>query len=181
MEQPKEKLYTYEDYLKIDDGKKHELIGGIIYDMASPSPLHQKVVRDWGTIMKETFKECEVIPDIDVLFEAGVQYRDKIIDCVRPDVSVICETSKVSEDNVMGPPDLIIEVLSNSNSSYDSLIKRELYERNGVLEYWMIDPKEKILYALKLVNSKYELKGMYKEGANVKPLDREAIIFKLLS
>ena len=159
MEQPREKLYTYEDYEKLEG--RWELIDGALYAMTSPSVKHQKLSRKLANDLEDAFN-CEVIQAIDVVFPESVKHRDKIIDCVEPDISVVCDRDKIGEAYIQGAPDLIVEILSPSTNTVDTILKRELYEKNGVPIYWMIDPRGE-LYELGLEDRKYSVK-QYNNG-----------------
>ncbi len=170
---PEKKILTYMDYLRVEGD--YELINGVLYAQASPSPKHQAVSRDIANLLDTAF-ECTVLQDVDLLLPEKVVF-DKVIDCVRPDIMVICDKSKIKESNIQGSPDLIVEILSPINSSNDSVIKRELYEKNKVQEYWMIDCQSNKLFVLYLENNIYRLKT-YENDSFVIINDNE-ILFKI--
>ncbi|MCL2520925.1 MAG: Uma2 family endonuclease [Spirochaetaceae bacterium] len=136
-----EPYYTIEDYYAIEDGGRYELYKGTLYAMASPNRQHQKISfelsRQIGNHLVD--KTCEGYADLDTqLFED----EDTI---VRPDLLVVCDENKFKGNGVVGAPDFIIEIASESTSGIDILRKRMLYERAGVKEYWIIIDKNTVI------------------------------------
>ena len=82
---------------------------------------------------------------------------------------IICDPQKITEQCCNGAPDWIIEILSKGNSKKEMRLKFNLYEENGVLEYWLIYPYEQALYQFILDNDKYQLEAMYAEDDIVSP------------
>jgi Uma2 family endonuclease len=147
--------YTYADYLTWDDNERWEIINGVAYNM-SPAPMtkHQlisgELSRQIGNFLQGAKKNCFVFAaPFDVRFPQDAQ-DDEIIDVVQPDVSVICDVSKLDEKGCHGAPDFIIEILSPSTSKKDLVDKRILYENNRVQEYWLIDPTHNIATVYRL-------------------------------
>ncbi|MBO5520394.1 MAG: Uma2 family endonuclease [Eubacterium sp.] len=136
--------YTLEDYLALPDEQRVELIDGVFYDMASPTTVHQAIA---GYIFKIFLDHVltnkgpcyPFISPVDVQLDRD----DKTI--VQPDVLIVCDRSKYKNNRVFGAPDLVIEVLSPSTRKKDMQIKMQKYGNAGVREYWMIDPKKKVL------------------------------------
>lgn len=132
--------YTLEDYYKIPDERRVELIDGVIYDMAAPTSVHQLIA---GFIYARLLyhvsdKKGECLPMISPL--------DVQLDCdektmVQPDVVIICDRDKIINRCIYGTPDLVMEVLSRSSAKRDSVIKLNKYMNAGVREYWIIDPE----------------------------------------
>jgi Uma2 family endonuclease len=143
LPKPSNSKYTYEDYLQWDNNERWELIEGEVYDMSpAPSYEHQNIAWEIAGQIRNYLiknkKKCKGgFAPFDVTFPEGVKDNNKIIDVVQPDISVICETSKIDEKGCHGAPDFIIEILSPSTASKDTIIKKELYEKNGVKEYWI--------------------------------------------
>ena len=130
----------YEDYLTFpDDGRRYELIDGEHFVTPAPIPRHQLAVHQLDLALGkwlETDGSGVVFPSpIDVVFD------DTSV--VQPDLIWISEERRsiVTEKNVQGAPDLVIEILSPTTRRTDEIIKRKLYERFGVQEYWLIDPE----------------------------------------
>ena len=131
--------YTYEDYeLFPDDGRRHELIEGEHYVTPSPFAKHQ------STVVKLTIRLGGVVEQrrLGWLFVAPFDVVLSDLDVVQPDllfVSAKC-AEVLTEKHVRGAPDLVVEVLSESTRRTDEIVKRKLYERFGVREYWVVDP-----------------------------------------
>ena len=131
---------TYEDYLRFPkDGNRHEILDGEHYVTAAPYPRHQSVVAElmgWIVPFVRQHRLGRFLPaPIDVLLDRH--------DIVQPDLLFISNASMkiLTEKNVQGAPDLVIEVLSDSTRKRDEGIKLERYELLGVQEYWVVDPK----------------------------------------
>lgn len=154
MQEP-EKGYTYADYLSWDDGKRYEVIDGVAYDMPpAPSPEHQRMVRRIGRRMDEYLDggPCEVfLAPFDVRLIADE--RDDSV--VQPDLTVVCDASKIDAQGCKGVPDMVVEVLSASTMRYDQTRKRALYQRAGVREYWIVNPQTRTVEALLLQDGAY--------------------------
>ena len=132
---------TYEDYAAIpDDGRRHEIIDGEHYVNPAPNPYHQIIL---ARVVFALFQHVESHQLGFVLF-APVDVLLAEHEIVQPDAIFIsnAHADLVGEKRIQGAPDLIVEVLSDSNRRYDVRIKFELYERAGVSEYWIVDPDE---------------------------------------
>ncbi len=141
----RQRTYTLEDYYRVPEERRVELIDGVIYDMSSPSSFHQLVA---GLIYTKLLThvldgkgQClPMIAPIDVQLD-----RDNRT-MVQPDVVVVCDRDKIIEHCIYGAPDFVIEVLSRSSAKRDSVIKLNKYLSAGVREYWLIDPdRQKVL------------------------------------
>jgi len=131
--------YTIKDIYSLPDGKRAELIDGQIYRMAPPSRKHQSMVhffdRIIGNYIQEKKGECEIYP---APFAVFLNEDDK--NYVEPDISVICDKNKLTEQGCNGAPDWIIEVVSPGSKSMDYYKKLFKYCNSGVKEYWIVDP-----------------------------------------
>ncbi|GHV28264.1 hypothetical protein AGMMS4952_11490 [Spirochaetia bacterium] len=152
-EQP---VYTYADVLEWEEDVHAEIIDGEFYMMAEPSTIHQIISRELFvriyTFLKG--KPCQafyapfgVRPD--------PKWDNSDTTSVQPDILVICDESKISERGCHGAPDFIIEILSPSTSHVDLEVKFELYQRIGVREYWIVDPKLRRVSVHLLTNGAY--------------------------
>jgi Uma2 family endonuclease len=149
-----EPRFTYGDYVLWQGDDRWELIDGEAFSMSpAPRPFHQEVAAEL-TAQFTVFlrgKSCRVYPaPFDVLLPDGNEPNDKIKNTVQPDLSVICDRKKIDKDGCRGTPDLIIEILSPSTSSRDQILKRDLYQRYGVREYWLLDPDAQVLTIYRL-------------------------------
>ena len=136
--------YTIEDYYALPDERRVELIDGVIYDMSSPSFVHQGVAGEVyfqiADFIRRHRGECAVrIAPVDVRLNCDNKTM------VQPDVLVICDRSKIMRWGIMGAPDFVLEVLSKSTMRKDTLTKTSKYAAAGVREYWIIDPEKKKL------------------------------------
>ena len=142
MPLPREHRYTSEDYWNLPEGRRAELIDGQLYDMAPPSRMHQKLISQFTLVLGQYIRDhhgtCEVYP---APFAVNLDAEDK--DWVEPDISVICDTSKLDDRGCNGAPDLVVEVVSPSSRKMDYFRKNALYSESGVLEYWIVDPDRK--------------------------------------
>ena len=131
--------YTVEDIYALPEGKRAELIDGVIYDMALPNRRHQRIVgglyRKIADYIDSKKGECEV--DI-APFAVFLNANDRTY--VEPDIAVICDKSKLDDKGCMGAPDWIIEVVSQGSKRIDYHIKLFKYRTAGVREYWIVDP-----------------------------------------
>ena len=135
---PRLKL-TYDDFVLFpDDGKRHELIDGEHCVTPSPNVRHQRIQGDlfaliWTYLQAHPIGQVFTAP-LDVVFSR--------FDVVEPDVLYVSNARAhvLTAPNVQGAPDLVIEVGSPGTRQRDETIKRHLYERAGVSEYWIVDP-----------------------------------------
>ena len=135
----KNDIYTIEDIYALPEGRRAELINGHIYDMAPPSPLHQELVqqlsRTIGNYIESKSGTCKVYPAPFAVF-----IKDDDTNYVEPDISVICDKSKISKRGCEGAPDFVIEIVSPSSRKMDYSLKNTLYSDANVREYWIVDP-----------------------------------------
>ncbi len=171
-----DKIYTYADYYKWNDGKRYELIFGKVYEMLpSPSAIHQRVSGNIFNIIKNYLnksKKCEIFhAPFDVRLP---KIKDDIDDnniytVVQPDIVVVCDPKKIDEKGCLGAPDLIVEILSPFTAKKDVKDKFLLYQNAGVIEYWLISPKEGTLTVFKLnKKGKYSFSQIYSNVDKVK-------------
>ncbi len=143
----KKERYTFADCLTWDEGERIEIIGGETYMMAPPSRLHQEIsveiVRQLANFLEG--KKCKVYPaPFGVrLFEQDGDSPEDVDTMVEPDISVVCDKSKLDKHGCKGAPDMIVEILSPSTRRHDRLVKLNLYQRAGVREFWIVDPENR--------------------------------------
>lgn len=135
----KQDYYTTDYINALPEGKRAELIDGEIYDLASPSRIHQKILhildKKIGNHIDAMHLPCEVYP---APFAVYINLDD--YNYVEPDLSVICDRDKLSDRGCEGAPDWVIEIVSPSSQRMDYLIKLRKYQSAGVRLYWIIDP-----------------------------------------
>lgn len=140
---------TYEDLRRMpDDGKRYELIEGEVFMTPAPRTRHQRTVGRLYVALVEFVRERDVgevfLAPFDVVFGERT--------AVQPDLLFIRKDrlSIVTEMNVQGAPDLVIEVLSPSNAAFDRETKLQVYARAGVEELWYVDPDARTAEVLEL-------------------------------
>jgi Uma2 family endonuclease len=148
MASPTTKL-TYHDYLQLpEDGKRYEIMDGDLYMTPAPATRHQQIVVRLTQILAAYL---EAHP-IGALYVAPTDVLLSDNDIVQPDLLIVLDrgTARITEKNIQGPPDIVIEVLSPSTVARDLDLKRKRYEHFGVREYWMVDPDQNTLEMLQL-------------------------------
>ena len=148
MALPAEKIhYTFADYLSWDEDERIEIIDGEAFMMATPSRIHQEIS---GELFRQLAnflegKQCRVYPaPFGVrLFARDGDGPEDVDTLVEPDISVVCDRSKLDQHGCKGAPEMVIEILSPSTLRHDRLVKLNLYDQAGVLEYWIVDPQNR--------------------------------------
>ena len=161
--------YSYADYLTWQLEESVELIKGKIMAMSpAPSRKHQTVITNLGGKLYQFFhkKPCNLFyAPFDVkLYDRrkSLLKNDEAFSVVQPDLCVICDKEKLTEQGCDGAPDWIIEVLSPGNSRKEVRLKFDLYEESGVNEYWLVFPYEQIVQQFVLdQHGKYQLRALY--------------------
>ncbi len=150
--------YTYQDYLTWDDNERWEIIDGAPYNMTpSPNRKHEDISRNLYVKLAIALQGTSCVP-YDAAFDV-VLAEDTV---VQPDILVVCDREKLTDQNVQGAPDVAIEILSPNTSKKDRTIKREVYERYGVKEFLIIDPVGEYIECYRLAaNQKYGKSEMY--------------------
>ena len=133
--------FTYEDFLLLpDDGLRHEIIDGVHYVTPSPNQRHQELV---GRLYLSLGAFVEDRPERGRVFLSPFDVVFSFHDVVEPDLVYVApgQLGILTAQNIRGTPAMVIEVLSPSTRKRDQNVKRLLYERTGVLEYWLVDPE----------------------------------------
>ena len=165
------KKYTYQDLLEMNDGKRYEIINGVLYEMSSPSVNHQDIVGELYVQLHNYLKgkKCKVfISPLDVCL-SGVKDTNQEYNVVEPDIIVVCDEKKITDKCIIGAPDMVIEVVSKYSRKHDTFIKFNLYQKYGVKEYWIIDVEAETIsqYILNEKNM-YALQKIYEITEDVK-------------
>ena len=132
--------FTYEDFVNFpNDGKRHEIIDGEHFVTPSPNTKHQAVSMNLAAILRVYLREHP----IGAVFAAPFDVVFSDLDVVEPDLLYISRerAAVLTEEHVRGAPDLVVEILSASTRKTDETIKRKLYDRFDVREYWVVDPE----------------------------------------
>jgi Uma2 family endonuclease len=164
-------IYTYADYLRWQLEERIELIKGKIFKMSpAPSARHQSIATQIQGLLFIHLRgqPCRLYSapfDVRLLNKSKSQKSNQeIYTVVQPDISVICDKSKIDEKGCIGAPDLIVEILSPGNSKKEMKIKYALYEESGVREYWVVYPSEQSLFQFILnEEEKFVLKAVFTE------------------
>jgi len=142
------------------ENPKYEIIQGEEVMLAQPSINHTRIVGNLNYIISSYLhnkrgevERCEVFWGIMVYFDKNNHYI--------PDFILVCDQNKIKENYIDGAPDLVVEVLSPSTGKRDIGIKKDVYEKSGVREYWIISPKEKAIEVYHLKDGKFILDDRY--------------------
>ena len=150
---------TYADYVGFpDDLQRHEIIDGDHYVTPSPLSYHQLVSGDLFGSLYRQIREA----GLGKVISAPMDVLLSRVDIVQPDIVVILESnaSIITEKNIQGAPDLVVEILSPSTSARDRTLKKALYERVGVRKYWIVDLEKKRIEQFVLnAEGKYDSAG----------------------
>lgn len=135
---------TLEDYYRQSQDRRVELIDGRIYDMSAPDFDHQRVVGEIYFQIQSFIREHEgkcipVMSPVDVRLDCD----DRT--CVQPDLIVVCKEEQIKKWGILGAPDFVMEVVSESTRTRDFVLKLSKYSNAGVKEYWILDPRRKML------------------------------------
>lgn len=135
---------TIKDIYALPDGQRAELIDGELYMMATPSRIHQRIVMELSFRIRDYIGnkngDCEVYP---APFAVFLNANNDIY--VEPDISVICDKNKLTDEGCNGAPDWTIEIVSPSSRPMDYNKKLFKYRTAGVREYWIIDYERNLI------------------------------------
>lgn len=165
---PERKLATYDDLRRLPDEVRAEVLAGVVHTMPAPLPRHNRIARAIGRFVGGPFDDDDgfdgpggwwILPDVDVQLAEH--------DVVRPDLSG-WRRDRLAEPWDERPiavrPDWICEILSPSNAKHDRLTKADLYAREGVPHYWIVDPVERIVEVFALRDGGWFRDGAYSDG-----------------
>jgi len=151
--------WTYEDYLNLpDDGCRYEIIEGILYMSNAPSFDHQYTVMEIAFNLKSFVNQNQLGYVLTAPFEIHIAEKTRP---VQPDVLFIGAKRGLLRGAKYfdGSPDLVVEVLSPSTRRFDQFTKFRAYEKAHVPEYWIADPKSRLVQVYTLDNQEYVLLG----------------------
>ena len=156
---------TLEQYESLPENIRAEVFDGHIYYMSSPSRDHQIISMELSTILNTYIKQqqgsCRV-------FHApfDVKISDTPLTIVQPDLMIICDKDKLDKNRCNGAPDFIIEITSPSNPTDDYIRKLYYYKYAEVREYWIVDPRRKIVtvnyFEKNMLNIQYSFDSIIK-------------------
>ncbi|HFS82599.1 MAG TPA: Uma2 family endonuclease [Epsilonproteobacteria bacterium] len=153
--------YTFDDYRQWED--RWELIDGVAYAMSpAPYPKHQRVVL---RIAKELGDHLVCSNDACEFYISPIDWKINESTVVQPDVALFCEETEAQYFSKTPP--LIVEVLSRVTALKDVTTKKDLYEREGVRFYVIVEPHTEITDIFKLIDGKYQHIGKYTKENSV--------------
>lgn len=148
--------FTYEDLQYIPpDRNRYEIVDGELFVTPSPRTLHQVIVGNLFAELRSHVRQHRLgrvfVAPLDVVFSFST--------VLEPDLIFVSRLRReiITEKNLSGPPDLVVEVLSESTVRLDREIKLKQYALHGVAEYWLVDPDAKTVEAFRLTDGDYEL------------------------
>ena len=158
---PRVKL-TYADYLNAPDDARYELLDGELIMSPAPNRLHQDSLLDLGVDLKLLMRRVA----IGYIFVAPFDVVLSNTDVVQPDIMFVSNARAhiITDANIRGAPDLVVEILSPGTAERDRTFKRDLYARHGVKEYWMVDTELRRIYQLMLDADEFRLAGVFGMG-----------------
>lgn len=166
-----EQKYSYVDYLSWDESERWEILDGVRYMQSAPSRIHQEISMELSTQFHIYLKgkPCRVFA-APFCVRLDVEKNDyDIKNVVEPDITIVCDSSKLDERGCKGSPNMIVEILSPSTGKKDRVDKFNKYEKAGVEEYWVVEPDQKIVSAFLLQsNGRYGRPEMYTEEDKIK-------------
>jgi len=154
--------FRYEHYVQFpDDGRRHEIIDGHHYVNPAPGTQHQSVSKH---LQYQLYTKVELAGH-GLFFSAPVDVQLSEFDVVQPDLVIVLNKSlkKITPTKIKVAPDLVVEILSPSTAGYDNSVKKQLYERAGVAEYWVVDPFEQKINQWVLTDGKFVLRPEMKD------------------
>lgn len=155
--------FTYQDYLHMPEDKRYELVEGEFFMVPSPNESHQGISAELGYALQSYVKKQKAgfvyYAPFDVVFSDE--------DVVQPDIIYVSKERRdiITRRNIQGAPDLVVEILSPKISYRDREIKRKLYSKYGVKEYWIVDPVKQTVEVLSLDVGGYRKTGTYNVNA----------------
>jgi Uma2 family endonuclease len=163
------KKYTYQDYLDLpDDGSRYELINGELVMTPAPNTIHQTVTNNLEDSLRSFLRKNKTGKMFHAPYDVVLSKKNVL----QPDILYISaeRSGIITENNVAGVPDLIIEILSPGTAYYDLLEKKEIYEQFGIKEYWIVDPKKQRIDIYRNVEQRFELNQRIESAGIAKSL-----------
>ena len=160
--------YSYADYLTWRFTEYVELIKGrVLRKMSAPTSQHQQIATDftgaiWSQLRGKTCRVYSAPFDVRLMRSTG-NGDAQVKTVVQPDLCVVCDPAKIDRRGCVGAPDWIIEILSPGNVGHDTKIKFDLYEENGVREYWIVAPGINTVTVYVLGGAEYRIQAEYAE------------------
>lgn len=160
--------YTYGDYCRWRGDERWELVDGEPWLMSpAPAPRHQALVTELARQVGNFLvgKSCVVFASpIDVLLPHAAEDDDAVDTVVQPDLVVLCDRAKIGRRGIRGAPDWVVEILSPGTATRDQVLKRQLYERHGVGEYWLVDPETQTILVYRRHGERFAPPVLHRSG-----------------
>ncbi len=151
---PKKKVLTYEDYLRLEDDKRYELINGRLIEMPAPTTEHQIISKRLFILLERFVGKG----NLGLVLYAPVDVILSETTVVQPDILfVAAERTHIVKERIFGPPDLVVEIVSPGSYHRDRYEKFSLYEKHSVKEYWLVYPEYRAIEVWCLKDGKYAL------------------------
>jgi len=156
--------FTYEDYKSLPESetKRYELVGGELVMVPSPDPEHQDILGNLFRVLSVHIRRHRLgkvyLAPLDVVLGEGEE-----AEVVQPDLLYISPQRQdiIAQKEIRGAPDMVVEVLSPSTAQRDRTLKKKLYAKYGIQEYWLVDPEAQTVEVLTLGQRGYERAGLY--------------------
>lgn len=152
--------FTYEDYLQLPEDRRYEIIDGELTMVPSPATEHQRIVIAISSALYNFVHDGK----IGEVFVSPMDVVLSDVDVVQPDIFFVSKKRNqiITETNIQGAPDFIVEVLSPFSIKRDYAIKRKLYSKYEVLEYWIVDPVKKQIEKMLFQQGILHSQGIYR-------------------
>ena len=178
-----EKLMTYQEFLEMefddDDGFRYELLNGILVRKGSPTIQHQRIAGNVYFNMRLFVEE----KSLGEVFSAPLDVVLNEHNAPQPDVFFVSKDRSFildeKEQVVIGTPDIVVEILSPGSVKKDRIEKKEIYERSGIREFWIVDPSYRIVEIFLLTEGTYQLSDVAEEEGIVKSSVLEGFVLDL--
>jgi Uma2 family endonuclease len=157
---PPQGSWTYEDYAALpDDGRRYEIVNGVLIMTPAPTPEHQDIVGEIYVALRAYVK----LAGLGRVFMGPIDVQLSPNNMFQPDLVVVLNAhlDRVAEKKITGAPDLIVEIASPSTAAYDRLTKYEKYAQAGIIEYWIVKPTRRTVEVLVLENGEYRSPGIF--------------------
>ena len=153
-------IFTYDDYLALpNDGKRYEIIEGELSMTPSPSTKHQNIILNLVELLRKHVR----VHSLGKVFCSPIDVVFSMTAVVQPDIIFVSHEREhiITKKNIVEAPDLVIEILSESTEHIDRTMKKELYERYGVREYWIVVPGKQMIEVYSLQERRYLPPAIY--------------------
>ncbi len=163
MAQPNPRLkFTVKDYMSVPGDKRYQLLDGEMILALSPTNRHQTIAVQLVVELNEFIRRR----NLGRLWFAPLDVVLSDHDVAQPDILFVSNerSSIITDANIQGAPDLVVEILSPGTAGHDRGYKQALYGRHGVLEYWLVDPDAETVEVLTLGDQGLALTATYRRG-----------------